>query len=242
MASQYRWAKELEVDAARAFGRMLRRWREINGWTQYTAERWAEESGFILLRHSNLSGLENGKNQPRFRTFLCLAEINRRLAAQDFSGVRSRELKDLLVQAQPLTDDSGLVWGPAQFWECHHGLRAVPSKYQVVTVPAPVLSVEQAKELSNDWRTRVLKAALQADMKAIEMLSQVSKLPPASERDRFQAVVGGMIDYTAEDLATLWDGSAQEWLPEVWVRKWRDTLNPAPILPLGGEGRQQSTI
>lgn len=236
MASQYRLIEAAQVEAAQAFGRMLRRWRELNGWTQYTAEKWAAESGFILLRHSNLSQLENAKTQPRFRTFLCLSETNRRLAIQDYSGVTSRDLKDLLVGAQPLTDDSGLVWGPSQFWECHHGLRAVPSKYQVMSVAPPLLSDEQATAKSAEWRTRVLEAARVSGLKPIEMLSQAAKVPPAAQREHFQAVLTGLVEYTPQELEQLWDGSTATWLPEQWVQRWiEDTSHQQAVA--GGGGR-----
>jgi len=235
MASQYRLVEEVQAEAGRAFGRMLRRWRELNNWTQYTAERWATESGFIVLRHSNLSQLENGKGQPRFRTFLCLAETNRRLSIQDFSGVTSRELKDALVSAEPLTDDSGLLWGPAQFWECHHGLRAVPSKYQVVSVAPPMLSADEASAKSKQWRARVLEAARAAGLKPIEMLSQAAKVPPAAQRDHFQSVLTGLVEYTPDELMRLWDPAAATWLPELWVQRWTTTVAlPSPASGGGG--------
>lgn len=234
MASPYRLIEEAQAEAAQAFGRMLRRWRELNRWTQYTGEKWAIESGFIVLRHSNLSQLENAKGQPRFRTFLCLAETNRRLAVQDFSGVTSRDLKDLLVGAQPLTDDSGLVWGPSQFWECHHGLRAVPSKYQVVSVTPPRLSDQEAATKSSEWRARVLEAARVAGLKPIEMLSQAAKVPPIAQREHFQAVLTGLVEYTPQELEQLWDRSSATWLPEQWVQRWIDGINHQPILAGGG--------
>ncbi len=238
MASQYRLVDEAQAEASRAFGRMLRRWRELNGWTQYTPEKWAFESGFIVLRHSNLSQLENGKGQPRFKTFLCLAELNRRLALQDMAGVRSRDLKDQLQDAEPLIDDEGLLWGPAQFWECHHGLRAVPAKYQVNVVALPEINATDAVIMSKQWRVRVLDSAKAAGLKPIEMLSQAAKIPPTAQRDHFQSVLTGMVDYTPEELNHLWDAKAATWLPELWVQRWAAAVMPPAVAGGGGKGTE----
>ena len=128
MSSEYRYIEAKQLEAGQEFGRMLRRWRELNNWTQYTAYKWAKEAGFEVMAPSTLSVFENGKApKPRPESFFALAEVNRRLAAKDFSGVRTRALKDLISQAQPLVDDDGRAWGPAEFWSCHLGLLPVPS-------------------------------------------------------------------------------------------------------------------
>ena len=112
MSSEYRYIEAKQLEAGQEFGRMLRRWRELNNWTQYTAYKWAKEAGFEVMAPSTLSVFENGKApKPRPESFFALAEVNRRLAAKDFSGVRTRPLKDLISQAQPLVDDDGRVTG-----------------------------------------------------------------------------------------------------------------------------------
>ena len=95
---------------------MLRRWREKNGWTQYTATNWAKESGPPLIKLSGLSELEQGKTlHPRTKTFFCLAQLNNRVAAKDFAGVRSRALLDQLKDSKPITCEDGRPWGPVEF-------------------------------------------------------------------------------------------------------------------------------
>ena len=107
MSSEYRYIEAKQLEAGQEFGRMLRRWRELNNWTQYTAYKWAKEAGFEVMAPSTLSVFENGKApKPRPESFFALAEVNRRLAAKDFSGVRTRALKDLISQAKPLMDDA----------------------------------------------------------------------------------------------------------------------------------------
>ena len=46
MPSEYRYIEAKQLEAGQQFGRMLRRWRELNHWTQYTAYKWAKEAGF----------------------------------------------------------------------------------------------------------------------------------------------------------------------------------------------------
>ena len=40
--STYSLIRASHAESARQFGLMLRRWRIANGWTQYTAKRWAD--------------------------------------------------------------------------------------------------------------------------------------------------------------------------------------------------------
>jgi transcriptional regulator with XRE-family HTH domain len=128
--AQYRYDAELQEIAAARFGEMLRRWREQQGWTQYTAYKWAKSAGFVAMAPSTLSVMENGKApKPRPETFFALAEIQRRLAMREFDGITDPALAQLVETAQPLRGDDGRVWGPAEFWSCHVGLLEVPRRY-----------------------------------------------------------------------------------------------------------------
>ena len=105
-----------------AFGQMLRRWRAANGWTQYTAESWAAEAGFLTHGHGSMSEMENGKlKAPGLKAFCFLHEVNRRVAAEDWSGVTSRKLKDTLVGSRPILDAQGQPWTIPQWWAAHKG-------------------------------------------------------------------------------------------------------------------------
>ena len=57
MPSEYRYIEAKQLEAGQQFGRMLRRWRELNHWTQYTAYKWAREAGFEVMAPSTLSVL-----------------------------------------------------------------------------------------------------------------------------------------------------------------------------------------
>jgi transcriptional regulator with XRE-family HTH domain len=220
MSSEYRYIEAKQLEAGQEFGRMLRRWRELNNWTQYTAYKWAKEAGFEVMAPSTLSVFENGKApKPRPESFFALAEVNRRLAAKDFSGVRTRPLKDLISQAQPLVDDGGRVWGPAEFWSCHLGLLPVPSAYQAPVLPAqPVVDEAEAARLSEQWRSELVQTAKQHGIGVMEALTSAAKAAPAKQRQTFQAVLAGFESYTPEQLEGLWDGEA--WLPQRWLETW----------------------
>jgi transcriptional regulator with XRE-family HTH domain len=220
MPVEYRYIEAKQLEAGQQFGRMLRRWRELNNWTQYTAYKWAQEAGFEVMAPSTLSVFENGKApKPRPESFFALAEVNRRLAAKDFSGVRTRALKDLISQAQPLVDNEGRLWGPAEFWSCHLGLLAVPTAYQAPVLPTqPELDGAEAARLSEEWRGQLVQIAKQNGMGVMDALGSAAKAAPAKQRQAFQAVLAGFETYAPEQLAGLWDGEA--WLPQRWLQEW----------------------
>ena len=92
-------------EAAVAFGRMIRRWRERNGWTQYTGGTFAAcaDPPFAAPSHGTASEIETGKNRhPRSAYFLFLGELNARVAAGRFQGVRARKLLDQLKGSRPM--------------------------------------------------------------------------------------------------------------------------------------------
>jgi transcriptional regulator with XRE-family HTH domain len=227
MPSEYRYIEAKQLEAGQQFGRMLRRWRELNNWTQYTAYKWARESGFEVMAPSTLSVFENGKApKPRPESFFALAEINRRLAAKDFSGLRTRTLKDLVSQAQPLVDDDGRLWGPADFWSCHLGLLPVPTAYQTPALPEqPELDGSEANRLSEQWRSQLVQVAKQHRIGVMEALSSAAKVAPAKQRQAFQAVLAGFETYSPEQLQGLWDGEA--WLPQRWLEAWSSQIGSA---------------
>jgi len=220
MPTEYRYVEAKQLEAGQQFGRMLRRWRERNNWTQYTAYKWAKEAGFEVMAPSTLSVFENGKApKPRPESFFALAEVNRRLAAKDFSGVRTRPLKDLISQAEPLVDDEGRVWGPADFWSCHLGLLPVPVAYQAPALPAqPAVDGAEAARLSEQWRSELVQTAKEHGIGVMEALSSAAKAAPSKQRQAFQAVLAGFETYRPDQLEGLWDGEA--WLPQRWLQEW----------------------
>jgi hypothetical protein len=221
MASTYRSLKAAQTDSAVAFGSMLRRWRALNGWTQYTAAQWAREAGdFDSPPHSGISELENGQvKNPRSGTFVRLAEVNYRVHVADFHGVKSKKIRDELQGSVAICDEQGEPWGPAQFWECHAGLRSVPEALApTLTIPVPTLTDDQAAELGSAWRQTIADHGRTKGLSTIRAFTDFLRTVPLQHRDTMENGLG--LDLTAADLAPMWEPSEGCWLPTVWVATW----------------------
>jgi transcriptional regulator with XRE-family HTH domain len=200
---------------------MLRRWRTLNGWTQYTAAQWAQEAGdFESAPHSGLSELENGHvKNPRSGTFIRLAEVNHRVHHADFHGVRSRKIKDELQGSRSIVDEQGKPWGPAQFWECHSGLLGVPAHLAPVpTTPAPDLTDDHASELSDSWRQAIYGAGRARKLSPMKACQDFLRGVPAQHREAVES--GLLMDFTTADLLPLWDPIKGGWWVQAWVDSW----------------------
>ncbi|MFN9870344.1 MAG: XRE family transcriptional regulator [Cyanobacteriota bacterium] len=237
--------KQTHAAAREAFGRMLRLWRERNGWTQYTVERWGREAGFATVSSGNVSMVEQGKaGDLRAQAYFQLADVNRRLADRDWGPLHSPELRQALDVAEPIRGDDGALWGPSEFWCCYVGLLPVPEAFrQAPPAPAPSLDVSQAAELSALWRQQVSTEASRRSLDPIETLQGAARQAPAAERKTLRAVLAGFRDYRPEELAPLWQ---QGWLPEKWIEAWRTSLpelaeeaavSPGPLVGTGPAGK-----
>jgi hypothetical protein len=228
MQSTYSLVRSRQEEAALEFGAMLRRWRKANGWTQYTAKRWADEAGHPSGSHSGLSELERGLTRhPRSAVFLSLAEMNQRIADQDFAGVRTRELLDQLKGSRAIASDDGTTWGPAEFWSCHCGLINPPSWLAPPALnPAPVLTDEQAKDLCTAWALQARELVLLSGGGTADLM-RANSTAPAKLREKWGAVLVGLATYSPEELQeTCWDAEASEWAPAKWLSTWAATLPP----------------
>ena len=223
----FRHIRENQEQSAVAFGAMLRRWRESNGWTQYTAARWADESGHQGISHSGLSELENGLTRhPRLAVFLALAEQNMRVAAADYSGVRTRALRDQLQDSRPITYPDGTPWGPADFWSCHAGLLGIPQWLGPAANPAPTLTDEQAADLCRSWADRARALVREAGGGPADLL-RVAGAAPVRHRQQWGLVVVGLATYSPAELTALWNPHASEWQPSQWLEAWAKSLADA---------------
>jgi transcriptional regulator with XRE-family HTH domain len=226
--STYSLIRETQDAAAVEFGRMLRRWRSVNGWTQYTAKRWATEAGLEeTIRHSGLSELERGiTRSPRNVVFLSLANLNRLVHEQQFKGVRSRDLLDQLKGSRAICGEStGEPWGPAEFWSCHAGL--LPAVSWLAPLPAhpmPELDDEQAAELCAGWGDQAREAARAAGAGGAQLMA-IGGFAPPKLRQQWQGVALGIDAFSAQELAGLWNPDGGGWLPEQWLAAWRESLS-----------------
>lgn len=225
-----RYAAQRE-DALRRFGGMLRRWRIRNGWTQYTPNEWAKEAGFAGMAPGNLSNLEQGKVSPSPGRIFLLADLNRRIALQDWSGVRSRQLLERLQTAKAIFTPDGQPWGPTEFWACSVGVLAPPKDLdEPEAEPVPSIDDQQAMELSKRWRDQLHALVLKHDLDPSEALTEVARHVPQQQRKRLRQVLGmAGRDYGAEELMASWDNG---WLPEqalqAWIMQNLHTAQPQP--------------
>ena len=224
MAESFADIEARQADARLAFGRMLRQWRERNGWTQYTVADWGKEAGFAAISYGNLSVIEQGKaGELRRPAFFQLAEVNRRLIEKDWGRIKTQALKERLKDATPIVDDDGSPWGPIELWSCYVGLRPVPTAYAVKPRPeAPSVAMKEAQELSRAWRDQVSQAVESSGLDPFEAIQAIARLAPAGQRKQLRTVLTSFGDYEPADLQELWDG---EWLPECWIRSWKESCS-----------------
>jgi transcriptional regulator with XRE-family HTH domain len=226
MAEFFAEIEARQAEARLAFGRMLRLWRERNGWTQYTVADWGKEAGFPAISYGNLSAIEQGKaGELRRPAFFQLAEVNRRIAEQSWGRLKSQALKDKLKGATAIVDDDGSLWGPIELWSCYVGLRPVPTAFQPKPRPeAPPVALQEARALSQTWRELVSSAVDERDLDAFEAVQEIARQAPLPLRKQLRTVLTSFGDYEPEQLKELWDG---EWLPERWIQNWLEN-QPSP--------------
>ena len=234
MPSQNSNVKARQKLAREAFGRMLRRWREQNGWSQYTGEAWAKAADFSPISHGGLSPLENGLTKtPQFATFAHFAEMNRRLRAQDFTGVKDQNLLSLLTEARPMLDDDGELLEEERLYGMHVGTRKIPAAFWVPPQDgAPNLTDADAAELCETWRQLLRDEATRRGHRLPRCLAELDELVPPQHSEHLQDVLIGTGDYTAAELLQLWNGN--ELLPQTWLEIW--VAGPKGLAPAPARG------
>jgi len=229
------WFAEMEArqgEARLAFGRMLRLWRERNGWTQYTVGEWGKEVGFPAISYGNLSAIEQGKaGELRRPAFFQLAEANQRLFEGRLGAIRSPELRQKIEAGKPILGEDGKPWGPQELWACYVGLQAVPEAFRETPRPAaPRTTAQQAKELSRQWREQVGAAIEAHGLDPLQALQAIARLAPSAQRKQLRTVLSSFGDYSPADLQQLWDG---DWLPQQGINTW--------LAGLGGKGAEEGS-
>lgn len=217
MSKAYQEVLDRQLESRKAFGKMMLNWRLSNGWTQYTACKWAKEAGFEIISYGNLSVLEQGKaGELRQKAFFQLEELNRRLAwDKNLAGISDISLRSLVEKARPLECDKCGIWDAVDFWSCYTGYMDVPERYK--TAPPPLMPARAAKSLCNKWRTRFQMVLKRRGGVFTESFSTLVNQAPEEERARFSAVLL-FDDYTPGELQLLWrDG---KYLPEDWLNSW----------------------
>jgi transcriptional regulator with XRE-family HTH domain len=200
----------------RRFGRLVRRWRIANGWTQYVGDRITKECGIPSLTPSNWSNIENGKaGDLKPGTLFRLAELNWRVANKDFPGAHSRELRDWLEGSRAIVSPDGVPWCATEFFACAQGLMEPPDWLSDKAVPS--LTDADAAQLCEGWRKQMKKAIAEHNLDPLEVLQGISLVAQPGERLALRQMLAGARDYTAAELQEHWN---QEWLPDRILQTW----------------------
>lgn len=213
------WSSENCQARARRFGRLLILWRQRCGWSQYEIPRWSDACGFIGPAIGTVSQLERGKvTTPTMGLFAGLAEVNRRLAAQDFNGVTSRKLLDRLQGGVPIIDADGNPWEFHQFVSAFHLPHEVSGELWDATSasskPTPKLTDLELERVNTALVAGFREFAKSEGLRS-KALGIAGKAAPPAERMAYEDAL--LFGYDAEQLAKLWDADAGEWAPLLWL-------------------------
>lgn len=222
------WSSEACAARAARFGRFLVIWRHRNGWSQYELPKWSDSAGFIGPAIGTVSQLERGRvTTPTMSLFAGLAEANRRLAEQDFSGVTSRKLLDRLKAGVAVVDRAGEPWAFHEFVSAFHLPDQVNGELWEASAvnhkAKPELTAEELERVNSTLHQGFLALAneLRPRSRALNLAGKPA--PPGEAREQFEDALTG-IGYSAETLLPLWDAAAGEWAPLVW---WSQLRRPA---------------
>lgn len=212
------WAADAAAARAARFGHFLVMWRKRCGWSQYEIPGWAKEAGFIGPAIGSVSQIERGRiGTPTMGLFASLAEINRRLVEQDWSGVADRRLLDRIQDGVPVLDSQGRPWGFVEFVSAFHLPHQVSGEMWEASggVPAPTLTREELDRVNGILATdfRELSREVRPLSKALQLAGRAA--PPA-EREAYEDALGGH-GYDHATLQRLWDSDAGQWAPLVWL-------------------------
>jgi hypothetical protein len=215
------WSAEACAARAERFGRFLVGWRKRCGWSQYELPRWAEDAGFVGPAIGTVSQLERGKvTTPTMGLFASLAEVNRRLIEQDFSGVTDRRRLERIHNGVPVLDADGVPWDFQMFVSAFHLPHQVTGEIWEASgsgTPAPVLTDDDLAEVNETLTDgfRQLARELRPLSKALQL---AGKAAPPAEREAYEDALGGM-GYDKATLQRLWDAEAGRWAPLTWLQK-----------------------
>ena len=183
----------------RAMAHLIHVWHERNGWSHKVLPAFVEALDIGRVHNSQISNLRNGKlASPGPEVFLALAQANITLD----SGIEL--ISDRLIEAHPellkvLTDssipiygDNGRPLGAGDLFEIFVGLLPLPSSFNwfIEDDEAVLLSAALSEYLSNGKSWRQCREQI---MKAYPVSKQ-------SRRERFEEVMAGLRDYSAEEL------------------------------------------
>lgn len=224
------WSIENCQDRARRFGQMLIAWRKRCGYAQADIPRWADVCGFVGPAIGTVSQLERGRvTTPTMALFAGLAEVNRRMAEQDWSGLTSRRMLDRISGGVPILSASGQPWGFHEFVNAFHLPHLVDGELweSLADADAPPPELTDAElERVNHALHLGFRELVREGISLSAALQLAGRAAPPSEREAYERALGGF-GYERSELQRLWDGQAGEWSPLVWWQALLDSRRQA---------------
>ncbi len=174
-------------------------WHERNGWSHKVLPAITEIFDLGKVHNSQISNLRNAKLfSPGPEVFLALSQVNH-LLYQGIDKIRDRLyetnpelLKLLLESAIPLLNDEQEPLSAGDLFEIFIGLVPLPSVFDwfIEEDEAGILSAALADSLCNSHPWRQCR----------EQVMAAYPVKKADRRERFEAVMAGLRDYSAEEL------------------------------------------
>ena len=174
-------------------------WHERNGWSHKVLPALAECLDLGRVHSSQISNLRNGKLvSPSPEVFFALGKVNQVLALGleniegQISSVHPELYRSLKESAIAVEGNNGHPLSAGDFFEIFVGLLSLPASFDwfIEEDEAPILSAALADYLCKGKSWRICREQVMAAY-------PVSK---KQRRERFEAVMAGMRDYTAEEL------------------------------------------
>ena len=174
-------------------------WHERNGWSHKVLPALAESLDLGRVHSSQISNLRNGKLvSPSPEVFFALGKVNQVLFAglekieNRISSVHPDLYRSLQESAIAVQANNGNPLSAGDFFEIFVGLASLPASFDwfIEEAEAPVLSAALADYLCKGRTWRMCR----------EQVMTAYPVSKKQRRERFEAVMAGLKDYTAEEL------------------------------------------
>lgn len=224
------WSTQNCQARAAQFGKLLIAWRNRCGYAQADIPKWADICGFVGPAIGTVSQLERGRvTTPTMGLFAGLAEVNRRLVEQDWSGLTSRRLLDRISGGVPITDATGRPWEFHDFCNAFHLPHLVSGElWDAINSAkaAPPELTDEELERVNTTLHQGYRSMVRRGVPPSTALHMASRFAPPGERPAYERALG-VFGYEAEELQSLWDAEHGEWAPLIWWQQLQDQQQAA---------------
>ena len=174
-------------------------WHERNGWSHKVLPALAECLDLGRVHSSQISNLRNGKLvSPSPEVFFALGKVNQVLSRglenieSQIVNVHPELLRSLQESAIAVDGNDNNPLSAGDFFEIFVGLASLPSSFDwfIEEAEAPELSAALADYLCKGRSWRMCR----------EQVMSAYPVSKKQRRERFEAVMAGLKDYTAEEL------------------------------------------